>query len=193
MEGVSTHFWRVVVRKLVLAALAAWVISLPSVVHAQWRGEHGRGRGRDVRARKSSNRAPDISAAAAISSACCATSPARGSIVRMRTSAPTGRRAATGQEGGADKPPRRGVGVASAEPRGTSQRSLPEVYCRAVGPRAGMTQHILYAFAASPTMGILLLAISGMPRAGCRRWRTAPTAAPESGHRRQRRHPSPSV
>jgi hypothetical protein len=39
MEGVSTHFWRLVVRKLVLAALAAWVVLLPSVVHAQWRGE----------------------------------------------------------------------------------------------------------------------------------------------------------
>jgi hypothetical protein len=49
MEGVSQHLWRVVVRKMVLAALAAWiligVIALPSVVHAQGRGE-GQGRAR---------------------------------------------------------------------------------------------------------------------------------------------------
>src|SRR3954452_9532000 len=43
MEGVSQHFWRVVVRKLVLAVLAAWIsiwiIALPSAVHAEGRGE----------------------------------------------------------------------------------------------------------------------------------------------------------
>jgi hypothetical protein len=47
MEGVSTHFWSVVVRKLVLATVAAWVIWLPSIAHAQWRGEgQGPGQGR---------------------------------------------------------------------------------------------------------------------------------------------------
>ena len=47
MEGVSTHFWRVAVRKLVLAALAAWVVLLPSIVYAQWRIEgQGQGPGR---------------------------------------------------------------------------------------------------------------------------------------------------
>jgi len=47
MVGVSTHFWRKVVRKLVLAAVAAWVILLPSVASAQWRIEgQGQGQGR---------------------------------------------------------------------------------------------------------------------------------------------------
>ena len=41
------HFWRTVVRKLVLAAFAAWVILLPSVAQAQWRTEgQGQGQGR---------------------------------------------------------------------------------------------------------------------------------------------------
>jgi hypothetical protein len=43
MEGVSKHFWEMVVRKAVLAVLAAWIsiaaVALPSVVHAQGRGE----------------------------------------------------------------------------------------------------------------------------------------------------------
>ena len=43
MEGVSKHFWRMAVRKPVLAVIAAWisivVVTLPSVVHAQGRGE----------------------------------------------------------------------------------------------------------------------------------------------------------
>ena len=49
MEGVSKHFWRMAVRKPVLAVIAAWisivVVTLPSVVHAQGRGE-GQGRPR---------------------------------------------------------------------------------------------------------------------------------------------------
>ena len=45
MEGVSNILGRVVVRKLVLAALAAWVIALPTVANAQPRGE-GQGRAR---------------------------------------------------------------------------------------------------------------------------------------------------
>ena len=47
MEGVSTHFWSVTVRKLILATLAVWVLLLPSIAHAQWRGEgQGPGQGR---------------------------------------------------------------------------------------------------------------------------------------------------
>jgi hypothetical protein len=49
MEGVSKYFWEMVVRKAVLAVLAAWIsiwaVALPSAVHAQGRGE-GQGRGR---------------------------------------------------------------------------------------------------------------------------------------------------
>jgi hypothetical protein len=49
MEGVSKHFWEMVVRKVVLAVLAAWIficaVALPSAVHAQGRGEpQGRAR-----------------------------------------------------------------------------------------------------------------------------------------------------
>jgi len=44
---VSTHFWSVAVRKLVLATVAAWVIWLPSIADAQGRGEgQGPGQGR---------------------------------------------------------------------------------------------------------------------------------------------------